>query len=371
MLKSIQIRNLLSFGPNSEPFELRPLNVLIGPNGSGKSNLIEVLALLRALPNGLPLALQSYDWSNYWIWRGCADSVATVSVDLSASNRKMRYEFALSEGLGSGALLKKERVASLDDNGVETHCDFDKPHLYTNGASQRLLESEVESNASILALRRDPLQFPVLDDVLKSLQSFHIYRDWTFGPRSAPRQWITESRRDSLYEDFSNIDGALALVRENLIPHFRNLYSGIEGVSSFLEFGHTLMYVVEKGFQVPATNLSDGTLRYLALLAILLDPHPPAVICLEEPELGLHPDVVVAVADLLKQASARTQLIVTTHSTMLVDALSESPEDVVVCEKQDDSTVMRRLVPEELQDWLKEYGLGELWSRGQLGGNRW
>ena len=122
---------------------------------------------------------------------------------------------------------------------------------------------------------------------------------------------------------------------------------------------------------IPATRLSDGTLRYLCLLAILCDPDPPPLICIEEPELGLHPDVLPKLADHLLAASRRTQLIVTTHSDVLVDAMSEQPESVVVCEKHHGATAMTRLAADDLQVWLQKYRLGELWIRGELGGTRW
>lgn len=93
----------------------------------------------------------------------------------------------------------------------------------------------------------------------------------------------------------------------------------------------------------------DGTLRYLCLLAILCDPEPPPLICLEEPELGLHPDILPKVADLLKAASERTQIIVTSHSDILVDAMTDCPDVVVVCEKHEGKTEMTRLWPPSLR----------------------
>jgi predicted ATPase len=106
-------------------------------------------------------------------------------------------------------------------------------------------------------------------------------------------------------------------------------------------------------------------------LAILCDPDPPRLICIEEPELGLHPDILPTLADLLKTASERTQLIVTTHSDILVDAMTEMPECVVICEKHEGKTEMTRLSSEELAAWLEQYRLGDLWIKGQLGGKRW
>ena len=97
---------------------------------------------------------------------------------------------------------------------------------------------------------------------------------------------------------------------------------------------------------------------------------PPPLICIEEPEIGLHPDILPIIAELLIEASQRTQIIVTTHSDILVDALSHVPEAVLVCEKESNATSVRRLSRDELGEWLNEYSLGDLWLRGKLGGNR-
>ena len=109
----------------------------------------------------------------------------------------------------------------------------------------------------------------------------------------------------------------------------------------------------------------------MCLLAILCHPTPPPLICIEEPELGLHPDLLPKMADLLVAASERCQLIVTTHSDILVDALTETPDSIVVCEKHNGRTTMERLKPDDLAVWLEKYRLGELWTSGQLGGTRW
>jgi predicted ATPase len=104
---------------------------------------------------------------------------------------------------------------------------------------------------------------------------------------------------------------------------------------------------------------------------ILLNPTPAPVTCIEEPELGLHPDAIRTLADLLVDASTRTQLIVTTHSTALVDAFSGDPEAVCVCEKVDGATEIKRLEKERMKVWLDDYSLGHLWASGEIGGNRW
>ena len=107
------------------------------------------------------------------------------------------------------------------------------------------------------------------------------------------------------------------------------------------------------------------------MLTILCHPNPPPLVCLEEPELGLHPDILPKLVELLRSASTRCQLIVTTHSDVIVDELTDSPESVVVCEKHNGATSCKRLDAGELGHWLENYRLADLWSSGELGGNRW
>ena len=150
-------------------------------------------------------------------------------------------------------------------------------------------------------------------------------------------------------------------------------YEPVADIDAELLGTHLRIMVKEKGLasRTSGSRLSDGTIRWLVLLTILLHPSPPPVVCIEEPELGLHPDIIPTLADLLRDASTRTQLILTTHSPSLVDAFSEDPEAICVCEKSEGSTTIKRLDPKDLTVWLKEYSLGNLWKSGQIGGNRW
>ena len=120
---------------------------------------------------------------------------------------------------------------------------------------------------------------------------------------------------------------------------------------------------------ISAARLSDGTLRFIAILATLLNPNPPPLICIEEPELGVHPDALAIIADLLIEASNRMQIMVTTHSDALVSALTNHPDAIVACEKPQHRTTLRRLDPQRLHDWLQEYRLGDLWRMGEIGAN--
>jgi predicted ATPase len=141
-----------------------------------------------------------------------------------------------------------------------------------------------------------------------------------------------------------------------LLERLRLVYEGIEDVTTKVQGGTIQILFHEEGLSnpIPATRLSDGTLHYLCLLTVLL-----------------HPDIIPKVAELLIDASKRTQLIVTTHSETLISALSEIPESIVVCERDDRGTQLRRLDPENLKEWLDRYRLGDLWAKGEIGGNRW
>ena len=160
-------------------------------------------------------------------------------------------------------------------------------------------------------------------------------------------------------------------VKARILKTVRQLYEGITDLDVSLEGGTVQVFAQEDNITVPATRLSDGTLRFLCLLAILCHPNPPSLVCIEEPELGLHPDILPVLGDLMREASDRCQLIVTTHSDTLVDALTDTPESIVVCEKHAGKTEMRRLDRASLEEWLELYSLGELWIKGKLGGNRW
>ncbi len=231
---------------------------------------------------------------------------------------------------------------------------------------------------SILAQRRDPELYPEITYLADTYEKWRIYREWAFGRNTVFREpQKADMRNDRLEEDFSNLGMFLSRLRKTprakreIIEELLDLYEGLSDFEPITEGGTVQLFFTEGDFSIPATRSSDGTIRYLCLLAILCDPEPPPLICIEEPELGLHPDILPKLADLLVAASQRTQLIVTTHSDILVDAMTEQPEAVVVCEKHEGRTEMKRLRKVDLAVWLNKYRLGQLWIDGQLGGKRW
>lgn len=241
-----------------------------------------------------------------------------------------------------------------------------------------LVPIQIEQDKSILAQRKDPDQYPEITYLAEQFEKIYLYRDWVFGRESpARKQQQADMPNNWLEPDASNLGLVLNRLRrepeakKRLLEALQKLYEGIEDYDVRVEGGTVQVFFQEGNTTIPATRLSDGTLRYLSLLAILLHPSPPPLVCIEEPELGLHPDILPTIAELLKDASTRMQLIVTTHSDILVDAMTDMPEAVLVCEKTPEGSQLRRLNAEELKPWLEKYRLGDLWSRGHIGGNRW
>ncbi len=396
LFRSITLRNILSFGDQTAPLPLENLNVLIGPNGSGKSNLLECIALLRATPTD-PRKVMSGKGGGVgeWIWKGQPDAPASIDAVLTVPHvlQPLRHVFAFRKEQYASRLTD-ERIEneSLQRNGDVAFNVDESFYQYRSGQPwvSTLVQGEriaVDASTdltpaspieSMLSRARSYHTYPEMTNLADAYERIRLYRDWPFGRNTifrSPQQ--ADLRTDRLEEDFSNLALFLNKLRRHpkakaeLLTALRDLYEGLTDFDVSIEGNTVQVFFMEGDFVIPATRLSDGSLRYLCLLAILCDPDPPPFIGIEEPELGLHPDLQVKIADLLVKASERTQLLVTTHSDILIDALSEKPESVIVCEKHEGSTTMNRLDPVALADWLKTYRLGELWTRGNLGGNRW
>ncbi len=389
IMRAIRPRNLLSFGPDTEPIDLESLNVLIGPNGSGKSNFIEAISLLRATPGDIRAVIRRGGGVGNWIWKGAPEEVASLDVVISnpQGHQPLRHHLAFWEENQTFRLVDERIENEKSYSGHETPYFY---YSYQDGNpvinvrtgeenEQRKLKPEtVKTDQSILAQRRDPETYPEVSYLANVYDDIKIYREWYFGRNATFREpQQADMRNDRLEEDFSNLGLFLNRLRgvpkakNAILEALRDLYEGFDDFDVSIEGGTVQVFFTEGDFTIPATRLSDGTLRYLCLLAILCDPTPPPLICIEEPELGLHPDILPELANLLNAASERTQLIVTTHSDILVDAMTERPDVVLICEKHDGQTRISRPDGKELEEWLKDYRLGELWTCGELGGTRW
>ncbi|MCY4370311.1 MAG: AAA family ATPase [bacterium] len=393
-IRTIRLQNILSYGPDTAELRLEPLNVLIGPNASGKSNLIDVLSIIQAAPRNLPRPIRRGGGTHEWLWKGRDELVpATVdiTVDYPDGIMPLRYMLSFSE-IRHRFDLHDERIEN--ERPQPGHYE---PYLYYryqqgrpvlnvraqtgNHRFDRSLQSEdVHPEKSILSQRRDPDSYPELTYLANQFERIGLYREWNLGPYAPHRlPQKVDLPQDSLMEDSLNLGLVVndlinrPPVKRELLERLRVFYSDIEDINTKITGSAVEVFFHERGLHhpVPAIRLSDGSLRYLCLLAILCHPDPHLVTCIEEPELGLHPDIIPEIAELLIKASERSQIIVTTHSDILVDALTNVPESVIICEKKEGSTQLRRLDNESLKPWLERYRLGELWSKGEIGGNRW
>ena len=395
-IQKLRLGGLLSFAPDSEAFGLRDLNVLIGPNGSGKSNLIEALELLAATPHDFAATVRDGGGPAEWLWKG-DDAVRPAEIEAVLENgtptgRPLRYRL--------GFTAVRSRVEIIDETIEEAERDPgrpDTPDVYfyyrfqhghpvinvldhAGGRTERRLRREdLLPDQSVLAQRRDPDQYPEITWTGRRFGAIRTFREWTFGrygPLRKPQP--ADLPEDRLEPDSRNLALVLSQIEHaggtrwtRLNRMLKQFFPRFERVTTLPSGGTMQFYLHESGFRapIPATRLSDGTIRFIAILATLLSPSPPPLVCIEEPELGLHPDAVALLADLLVEASERTQLVVTTHSDALVSALTDQPDAIVACERPGAGTVLRRLDPEGLATWLEDYRLGDLWRMGELGAN--
>lgn len=191
---------------------------------------------------------------------------------------------------------------------------------------------------------------------------------------------MSQSVKDNrmLKSDGSNIASYLYFLQQRHHKHFLRIEAMIRSVSPFFE-GFALMPdrinpdVIslewkQKGCEdyFDAYQLSDGTLRFICLVTLLMQPNPPAIIIIDEPEIGLHPQALNKLASIVKKTSLNCQIVICTQSNYLVDNFA--PEDVLVVDRKDNATEFRRLKSEQLNTWLEEYSLGEIWEMNIIGG---
>lgn len=376
-ISRLKATGLLSFGPSGIDLPLHRLNVLIGANGSGKSNLVDLLSVLRAAPVRLRQPIDSTGGVANWLWKGSgATSEGLIECEV---DEEIRHSIRIRETNSRMDVASEEVTVSAAGRGkaVRYQSAAGSAVFSDNGTRSRIDRSQINPEESILAQFRDPSRYPTLARLVAVYSKIEIFRTWSFGPHIQLRQSLPSHGRTNFLDDGGgNLAPVLSSFRGDTKAAFteflRKAYPGIHEVGFEIQQGAIQLYLDEdEGVRILSSRLSDGTLRYLCLLAILLHPNPPRLIALEEPELGLHPDLMPVIADLLIGASSRTQLIVTTHSRNLVDALSSCPEAVVVCERQGRESRMERLDAARLSHWLDKYSLGELWSSGEIGGNRW
>jgi predicted ATPase len=390
-IKRLTLKKLLSF--NDTAIDLGTLNVLIGPNAVGKSNLIEAISLLQAAPANIAGQILRGGGIRQWLWLGdrVPSPIGAIECELVVSRGRqfgpLLYRLQFSED-ANGFLILSEDLAKAD-SGPAAEVYFERPMANRVKFGPMPLEwAAVQSEGlvsiphtqSVLSQFKNPADPTPITEVGNHFEQIRIFREFRTGPTSQARYGIsTAAPKDGLSEGADNL--ALVLheldflgVHDRITRYLKRFCERFEDVKVSVGEALARMFLREAGLSemLSAIRVSDGTLKFLCLLAVLFHPKPAPLICLEEPEVGLHPDALRIVAEALVEASGYTQLIVTTHSEALVDALSDLPDAVLVCERDfDNGTQFKRLSHDELDAWLEHYTLGELWRKGEIGGGRW
>jgi predicted ATPase len=331
-----------------------------------------------------------------WIWKGSSNtSSITINADIKPFSFIPILKYTISFNHFFGFRIREESIDKIFrapgskrrrtnlykfSDGKAKILKTTAEHPNTVADYVEIPSDDLEKNKSVLSQMKDRTSYREITWLGTALEDIRIYKTFDFISSMAPRlPQPADHPHYALFKDASNLALVVNRIQNDppsskaFLRNLRQLYSELDDIKVGTEAGTVQIFLHEKGLDhpIPATRFSDGTLGYLCILALLHDPSPPRLVCIEEPELGLHPDVLPAVAHLLVDASKRTQIIVTTHSDVLVSALSDYPEAVIVCERDDDGTHLRRLKRKALEKWLEKYALGELWRMGEIGGTRW
>lgn len=400
LVTRLTLENFLSYQKADVPLE--PLNVLIGPNGSGKSNLLEALRLLQAAPKDFTIPIREGGGINEWLYKNHAQILpAKLEAILTYPPLPIPLRYGIEFTAVGGRTevineyIENERAVDNEEdayffyryqqgNPVLNIRNIDAPRItkprqpaYHDYRQRRLRREDLSPEQSILSQRTDRELYPELATIGQTFAGIRLYADWDvsrYGPLRKPQRadipndFLTE-RADNLALVLNNL--IVQGQRTKLIKDLQQLYEDVSDINLKIEGGTVQLFLHEQEqVTIPTARLSDGTLRFLCLLAVLRHPKPPPLLCIEEPELGLHPDLMPIIANLLTDAATRCQLIVTTHSDALISSLT-SPQTVLVCERTEQGSQIQRLDAERLKDWLVKYTLGDLWRMGEIGGNRW
>lgn len=338
-------------------FPLNDLNVLIGANGAGKSNFINLFRLLNEMyEQQLQLYVQK---------QGGPDALLHFG---RGATERLHAEFYFS---ANG--YKFDLIPTADNRLVfEGERSWFAGVLRPTDSSYLLGKGHAESN---LKTAQDPYS-PYVRGSVSNWRVYHFH-DTSDTAKVKQRHAANDNLR--LKIDAANLAAYLRMLKEKHEAEYRRIIETIRLVLPFFDdFVHRpgeLEYVelewTQKGkadTPFKAHMLSDGSLRFICLATLLLQPIRllPDTILIDEPELGLHPYAITVLVDLFKQVAEDRQLIVSTQSVELVNELS--PEDIVVVDQEDGASTFKRYTQDELAGWLEDYAMGEIWKRNILGG---
>lgn len=395
LIHNLQIKGFRSF--RDAGWRPGRLNVVIGPNAGGKSNLLQFLEFLSAAARGeLSNFIVQQGGIQPLLWNSATDSISSQLTLLNSheiegtAEERFDWQFAIRQlGPFSGYRVESESLSEgCRDSGQEygplTLMDRgpDNGFVVRDGSRadlpMRTGRSGVQNDESALAalvLRGNDQAIDQL--VRRQVEEWFVSRYVDTAPNSEMRSAVVARFSSRLERDGGNLCQFLH-TQYSRDSQFREKIDD----TMFAAFGREYRELLfppaaDQRIQLavnwsrlasprPAAELSDGTLRYLFLMAALRQPNPPPLIAIDEPETGLHPRMMDLVAETASVAAERSQVVLSTHSPVLLDHLSEYRPSVAVLESHEGETVLRQPSDESLDHWLKYYRLGELQLSGEL-----
>ena len=368
-LDSITVKGFRSIA-SIECLRLCPINVLIGANGSGKSNFLEIFSFLHAIRAG--------HLRNYVSRAGGADRVlhfgskVTQELTIHVSFEDSRHEYGITL-----AASDTDELYPLSLYPLSEDLFFRKREKYSKPVRRGLSRSGGEAGISDPERNRRNM---IGRYVREHLDRWRLHHFQDTSATSPIRKTTDLNDNHHLRPDGSNLAAFLYYLQRKHEASYDMIRRTVRLVAPFFDDFHLRPQALNedkiriewlhKGSEAyfDAASLSDGSLRFIALATLLLQPvsHRPSVILLDEPELGLHPRAITALASLVKQASVETQIILSTQSPLLLDHFR--PDDVLVAERMNGATELTRLDGADLDRWLQDYSLGQLWEKNELGG---
>ncbi|MFT3685725.1 MAG: AAA family ATPase [Phycisphaerales bacterium] len=392
-LMRLRVSGLLSFAHDTE-FELGRLNILVGANGSGKSNFIDCIRLLKSSQLNIQEPFSS-DGFEAWLYNGSDKSSATATLvahlNLAGVSQPIIHTVRLGPSTpNSGAPVEESLESATSRDEVHALPYFAGSHrlpatLAARGSrkgSKPIARKFPDYNPlqSILSQVRDAGEYPELAAVGAFYAHIRVYSDWDFGRTARSRKPASVALTSAELPErldahlaatlYSVIQTSTHTKIKQLLPELKATYQDFAARTAWGQVG---LAIREASFKsdVPASRLSDGTLRFLALAAVLLRDDLPSLICLEEPELGMHPDMTRLVATLIADASERSQIVIATHSQDLLTALQDRFDCLFAFSGSSTGSTVLTLTRGEFNQWRKENALGDLWASGELGGVRY
>ncbi len=369
------------------------LNLLVGPNGSGKSNLLRLLELISNVAQGkLAAALKESGGIIPLLWDHRATSFGwKLRIDPVDSGRDrvkdaITLEFELENiPHTSSYQIVKDSLGNWVkfDQGLEKspygiyQRDARRARVYDQQARKLVRFDEPDPNESLLAQISDPRTNPIPTHTRRFLEGWRIYHDVHVERGSAMRSPVTTQYVKLVEPDGSNLVSVLHTLYTSDREFKRRIDEGMR--AGFGDQFEELVFQPAAAQQIQLAvqwrsskgphagqDLSDGTLRFLFLLTVLASPEPATLIAIDEPEVGLHPSMLPIIAEYAVEAAERTQVVLTSHSPIFLDAFSRVPSEVTLLHWEDGGSRLFPLTPEALMKWLERYRLGELFTNGEL-----